>query len=112
MKEKSLMTSIHPATRVLHAIAAVLLAAALIAPYALARPFVDDDEIYDQVNRKLNSDQDIHGRIKIEVKNAVVTLTGTVGTEKVKSKAEKIVRKVAGVKEVVNKLEIGENIPK
>jgi osmotically-inducible protein OsmY len=77
-----------------------------------AQKHADDDEIYDQVNRKLNNDADIHGRIKIEVKDAVVTLSGNVGTDKVRSKAEKIARKVQGVKEVVNKLEVGEDIPK
>jgi len=120
--------------RILHAAPAVVLAGSLAAPKlrassnasaldsrasssasaldSRAQKHADDDEIYDQVNRKLNNDADIHGRIKIEVKDAVVTLTGNVGTDKVRSKAEKIARKVQGVKEVVNKLEVGENIPK
>jgi osmotically-inducible protein OsmY len=94
-----------------HAVLAVLLLAALAAPMLRAHT-LDDDDIYDQVNRKLNNDSDIHGRIKIEVKNGVVTLTGSVGTDKVRAKAEKIVRKVQGVKDVVNKLEVGEEHPK
>src|ERR1035438_147338 len=99
------MNSSHSTTRVLHALLAVLLLASLAAPMLLAH-VPDDDDIYDQVNRKLNNDPDVHGRIKIDVKNGVVTLTGSVGTEKVRAKAEKIVRKVPGVKDVVNKLEI------
>jgi osmotically-inducible protein OsmY len=106
------MTSSHSTTRVLHVVLAVALLAALAAPMLRAHKLVDDDDIYDKVNRKLNDDADIHGRIKIDVKNGVVTLTGSVGTEKVRSKAEKIVRKVPGVKDVVNKLEIGEERPK
>ena len=71
----------------------------------------DDDAIYDQVNRKLNNDVDVHGKVKIEVKNSVVTLTGTVSSEKIRAKAEKITKKVPGVKEVVNKVQIGEAPP-
>ena len=101
----------HSTTRFLHAVLAIVLLASLAAP--LLRAHVpDDDDIYDKVNRKLNDDADIHGRIKIDVKNAVVTLTGNVGTEKVRAKAEKIVRKVQGVKDVVNKLEVGDDHPK
>jgi osmotically-inducible protein OsmY len=96
----------------MHAVLAVLLLAALAAPLLRAHTLVDDDDLYDKVNRKLNNDADIHGNIKIEVKNAVVTLTGNVGTEKVRSRAEKVARKVPGVKDVVNKLEVGDERPK
>ncbi len=102
----------HSIDRILHALLAVMLLASLAAPLLRAHNLLDDDDIYDQVNRKLNNDADVHGRIKIEVKNAVVTLTGKVGTEKVRAKAEKIARKVPGVKDVVNKLEVGEERPK
>jgi osmotically-inducible protein OsmY len=106
------MTSSYSAKRTLHSVLAVLLLVSLAAPMLLAHKLTDDDDIYDQVNRKLNNDADIHGRIKIEVKNGVVTLTGNVGTDKVRSKAEKIARKVQGVKEVVNKLVVGDESPK
>jgi osmotically-inducible protein OsmY len=102
----------HSLNRIGPAILAVLLLVSLAAPMLQAHKLLDDDDIYDQVNRKLNNDSDIHGRIKIDVKNGVVTLTGNVGTEKVRSKAEKIVRKVQGVKDVVNKLEVGDERPK
>ena len=106
------MTPTHSTTRIMHTVLAVLLLAALAAPMLRAHTLVDDDDLYDKVNRKLNSDADIHGNIKIEVKNAVVTLTGSVGTEKVRARAEKVARKVPGVKDVVNKLEVGDEHPK
>jgi osmotically-inducible protein OsmY len=106
------MTTSNSTTRILHAVLAVVLLASLAAPMLRAHKAFDDDDIYDKVNRKLNDDADIHGRIKIDVKNAVVTLTGSVGTEKVRAKAEKIVRKVPGVKDVVNKLEVGDERPR
>jgi osmotically-inducible protein OsmY len=105
------MTTSHSTTRILPAVLALVLLAALAAPLLRAHTLLDDDDIYDKVNRKLNDDADVHGRIKIEVKNAVVTLTGSVGTEKVRAKAEKTVRKVPGVKDVVNKLVVGEEKP-
>ncbi len=87
---------------------AVLLLCCFALP-ALAAP--DDDDIYDKVNQRLFGDKDIHGRIKIAVKNGVVTLTGSVHDEKVKSRAEKLCKKVAGVKDVVNKLVVGDEEP-
>jgi osmotically-inducible protein OsmY len=85
----------------------------LVMLVALAAPLVraDDDDIYDHVNQKLNADRDIHGRIKIDVKDGVVTLSGMVHDEKVKERATKLTKKVAGVKDVVNKIEIGEEKP-
>jgi osmotically-inducible protein OsmY len=63
------------------------------------------------VNQKLNADIDIHGRVKIEVKNGVVTLTGMVHSEAAKSKATKLAKKVQGVKDVVNQMQIGDEKP-
>src|ERR1017187_7305924 len=88
-------------------LAALFLISCLMAPMLMA----DDDDIYDKVNQKLNADIDIHGRVKIEVKNGVVTLTGMVHTEGAKSKATKLAKKVQGVKEVVNQIQIGEEKP-
>jgi osmotically-inducible protein OsmY len=88
-------------------LAAILLISCLAAPALMA----DDDDIYDKVNQKLNADIDIHGRVKIEVKNGVVTLTGMVHTESAKSKATKLAKKVQGVKDVVNQIRIGEETP-
>ncbi len=72
----------------------------------------DDDAIYDRVRQRLYNDPDVKGyNITIEVKNGVVTLNGTVASEKIRNKAEKLSRKVSGVKQVVNKLEVGEEKP-
>lgn len=64
-----------------------------------------DDEIYDQVRRKLANDPDVKGgALGVEVKEGVVTLTGAVEKEKAREKAERLTKKVKGVKGVVNQL--------
>jgi len=66
-----------------------------------------DDLITDNVRLKLASDPDVKGgAIQVDVRQGVVTLTGVVETQKIKMKAEKISRKVKGVKQVVNNLTI------
>lgn len=71
-------------------------------------PPVTDDTITDQVMIKLASDPIVKGGggIKVEVKQGVVTLSGAVEQDRQKEKAEKIAKKVKGVKQVVNNLEI------
>lgn len=72
----------------------------------------DDDAIYDRVRQRLYNDPDVKGyNIDIQVKNGVVTLAGTVTSEKVRNKAERLTRKVSGVKQVINKLQVGEGRP-
>jgi osmotically-inducible protein OsmY len=88
-------------------LAAIFLISCLMTPALMA----DDDDIYDKVNQKLNADIDIHGRVKIEVKNGVVTLTGMVHNEAAKSKATKLAKKVQGVKDVINQMQIGDEKP-
>ena len=79
---------------------------------SLAIPLVadkaaSDGAITDRVRRRLFSDPDVKGyTIEVETKDRVVTLTGTVATDKARSKAEKLARKVSGVKAVVNKLRV------
>jgi osmotically-inducible protein OsmY len=66
-----------------------------------------DDRIYDQVRLRLAADRDVKGgAIQVEVHDGVVTLTGTLKEEKQKIKAERITRKVKGVKKVVNQLQV------
>ena len=70
-------------------------------------PPVTDDTITDQVRIKLASDPIVKGgALQVEVKQGVVTLSGAVEQDKQKEKAEKIAKKVKGVKQVVNNLEI------
>lgn len=67
-----------------------------------------DGEIHDQVMIRLASDRDVKGTgITVDVQNGVVTLTGKVETDKIRSKATKLAKKVKGVKSVVNQLAVG-----
>ena len=44
--------------------------------------------------------------LEVTVKQGVVTLSGTVDQKSMKARAEKVARKVKGVKQVVNNIEI------
>ena len=94
---------------------AILLAALLVFQLvAIAKdpPQITDDTITDQVRLKLTSDPDVKGgALGVDVKQGVVTLTGAVEQRKQRDKAEKLARKVKGVKSVVNKLEIKARVP-
>ena len=84
----------------------VLLLTFLTAAPAANKP-VDDNFIADSVQVKLAGDTVVKGgAIKVDVKDGVVTLTGNVEEEKQKAKAEKIAKKVNGVKSVTNELKI------
>ncbi len=86
-----------------YVLTAILAALALTVPTLRA----DDDAIFDKVRQRLNNDPDVKGsRLTIEVKDGVVTLKGTVTEERFKAKADKITRRVAGVKDVVNQLTV------
>ena len=87
-----------------------LLPAALLTllPLLAQKVAVNDDVISDMVRRKLANDPEIKGgSLEVEVKDGVVTLNGLVEQEKYKHKAEKMTRKVRGVKQVVNNLKVG-----
>jgi hyperosmotically inducible periplasmic protein len=91
--------------------AAVLLSAA--AP-VFAQNQITDDQIHDRVMQRLAADRDVKGGgIDVEVANGVVTLRGKVHEAKQKEKAERITKKVKGVRQVVNelKLELGSTVP-
>ena len=88
-------------------IALALLACFLLYTFALAKdpPVVTDDTISDQVRINLASDK-VVGVLPFEVsvKNGVVTLTGTVDQSNQRARAEKVAKKVKGVKSVVNNI--------
>jgi hyperosmotically inducible protein len=72
-----------------------------------AEKHVSDDQLYDNVRRKLANDADVKGgALIVDVKDGVVTLRGKVETEKQKEKATKLTRKVSGVKQVNNELAV------
>src|SRR5437762_6629041 len=85
-------------------ICAILGVAAL--PAADKAP-VSDDTIYDNVRRKLASDPLVKGGgLNVDVKQGVVTLTGTVEQDKQKERAAKLTKKISGVKSVTNELQV------
>lgn len=68
---------------------------------------VSDDEIYNNVRIRLAGDRDVKGGgIDVAVKDGVVTLKGKVDTDNAKARAEKLTKKVKGVKQVVNQLQV------
>ncbi len=86
---------------------AVLYTALLLATVALADKTVSDDVVYDQVRLKLAQDRDVGGgNINVKVSQGVVTLSGTVKKDMIRTRAEKLAKKVKGVQQVVNELKV------
>lgn len=66
-----------------------------------------DGHTIDMVRRKLANDPEVKGgALDVDVKDGVTTLRGKVAREKDKARAEKLTKKVKGVKSVVNQLEV------
>ncbi|MBM3724766.1 MAG: BON domain-containing protein [Acidobacteria bacterium] len=85
----------------------ILLLAAAFTSAAQKQP-PTDDEIYDRVRLQLSGDAEVKGgAFEVIVKDGVVTIRGKVEKEKYKSKAERLAKKVKGVKQVVNELRVG-----
>ena len=83
----------------------LLVVLALAAGAWAADKHFSDDQIYDLVRRKLADDVVVKGgAMEVEVKDGVVTLKGKVEYDEQKTKAEKLARKVSGVKRVDNQL--------
>ena len=79
----------------------------LFAGVALAQDKNSDDGVYDAVRVKLAGDQLVGTMpLNVAVDKGVVTLTGSVEKESYRSRAEKVAKKVKGVKQVVNNIEI------
>jgi osmotically-inducible protein OsmY len=78
----------------------------LLTAQAASKP-VTDDFISDTVRQKLAADSLVKGgAIDVEVKDGVVTLKGKVQEAKQRDKADRIAKKVSGVKSVVNEIKI------
>ena len=85
----------------------IVLFLTLIATALGASKPVTDDFLVDTIRQKLAADQIVKGgAIEVVVKDGAVTLKGTVEEPAQKNKAEKIAKKVSGVKSVVNELKI------
>ena len=92
---------------ILRTFASFLLIFALVFSLAGATKQVDDNVLYDTVKRKLANDQLVKGgNLDVDVKGGMVTIKGSVEYENQKARAEKIVKKVAGVKSVVNQITV------
>lgn len=82
-----------------------LLGLALSATALVAQ--ADDDLLYDRVHRRLNNDRSLKiKQLEVEVDGGVVTIRGLVRSAKLKAKATKVAS-IKGVRQVINRLEIG-----
>ena len=68
---------------------------------------ISDDVLFDQVRIRIAQDREIGAdKITVKVEGGVVELTGSVQQERHREKAEKVAKKVKGVKSVQNKLRV------
>ncbi len=82
----------------------------LILTPLMAEKQIGDGVVTDQVRLKLANDSDVGGMpINVEVSQGAVTLTGKVRTDKQRSKAERLTKKVKGVVSVNNKLVVSQD---
>ena len=66
-----------------------------------------DDIVYDRVIRQLVNDRQLKtNALDVAVEEGAVTVTGMVETEKLRRRVDKIVKKVKGVKRVVNQVRV------
>jgi hyperosmotically inducible protein len=73
--------------------------------FAAEKPAATDGEISTRVQLKLAEDTVVKGGgLAVDVKDGIVTLSGKVENPNQKSKAEKLAKKVSGVKSVVNNI--------
>jgi osmotically-inducible protein OsmY len=80
--------------------------AGVVALHAANKP-VSDDFLVDTIRQKLAADAVVRGgAIEVIVKDGNVTLRGKVEEDKQKNRAEKIAKKVSGVKSVMNELQL------
>lgn len=83
---------------------------ALVSLVAPAQTNKSDDTIYDQVRLRLAGDPMVNGgALDVDVADGAVTLRGKVRTEKARARAEKLAKKVKGVKSVNNEIKIDTN---
>lgn len=83
----------------------VLLLTTLL-PVAAKGP-ITDDHLYDRIRIQIANDREIGGNpIEVKVTEGVVELSGKVRSDRQKTRAEKVTKKVKGVKSVVNKIAV------
>jgi osmotically-inducible protein OsmY len=85
----------------------ILLSFAFLGTSFAASTPASDDFLVDTIRQKLAADQVVKGgAIEVTCKDGAVILKGKVEEMRQKSKAEKIAKKVSGVKSVENDLQI------
>jgi len=63
--------------------------------------------LYDRVIRKIVNDRQLKtNALKVAVEDGAVTVSGTVETEKLRVRVEKVVRKIKGVKQIDNQVRV------
>jgi len=68
----------------------------------------DDSAVTNQIQAKLNGDSGLQGKgLTVQTSGGVVTLSGTVDNDAERTAASRYASEVAGVKQVVNNLQIG-----
>ena len=68
---------------------------------------ISDDLIVDQVRIKLSADAEVKGgALVVDSKQGVVSLSGAVESQRQKDKAARLAKKIKGVKQVINNIEI------
>lgn len=78
----------------------------LVTAVAAGKPR-SDDYLNDTVRQRLAADALVKGgNIDVQVKDGVVTLKGKVQEAKQKDKAERLTKKIGGVKSVVNNISV------
>jgi osmotically-inducible protein OsmY len=90
--------------------AGVVMTAAVAAQigFAADKSAPTDDRIVDQVRMRLAGDPDVKGgALEVTSKDGVVIIKGRVDTEKGKNRATRLAKKVKGVKDVDNELQVG-----
>jgi hyperosmotically inducible protein len=91
-------------------VCALLLMALMMAGLCFAKDAVSDDMIYNNVRIKLAGDQVVKGgALMVDVKDGLVTLSGSVEEPKQKDRAAKLAKSIKGVKQVVNNLTVRKN---
>jgi hyperosmotically inducible protein len=91
-------------------ISAAILSLILMAGACLAanKPLTDNG-LSDMILIKLSGDREVKGgALKVDVKDGVATLTGTLESQRLRDKAGKIAKKVKGVKQVINNITLKE----
>ena len=99
---------IHAQRRSPYVVLIVCLLLAAFAPgSAQAQDENPDDLLYDRVIRKLVNDRQLKtNALKVGVEDGVVTVAGTVESEKLRLRVGKVVKKIKGVKKVVSQVRV------